>query len=127
MFFDSSTDFLPGVQDMSRMESGEAVQCERELACYLQDCESLVQQLNQELKVLRDEKYYQVEQLAFRWVHSEGLVFAGGWLVKASHVVLVSLIIIQQMSYEWEKKPIIPDIGEKWTFWLLIIQNHCCH
>lgn len=66
MFFDSSTDFLPGVQDMSRMESGEAVQCERELACYLQDCESLVQQLNQELKVLRDEKYYQVEQLAFR-------------------------------------------------------------
>ncbi|XP_036948788.1 microtubule-actin cross-linking factor 1 isoform X13 [Acanthopagrus latus] len=52
--------------DMSRMESGEAVQCERELACYLQDCESLIRQLNQELKVLRDEKYYQVEQLAFR-------------------------------------------------------------
>uniref|UniRef100_A0A3Q3VRT8 Uncharacterized protein n=1 Tax=Mola mola TaxID=94237 RepID=A0A3Q3VRT8_MOLML len=52
--------------DMSRVESGEAVQCERELACYLQDCESLIQQLNQELKVLRDEKYYQVEQLVFR-------------------------------------------------------------
>ncbi|XP_072227135.1 microtubule-actin cross-linking factor 1 isoform X13 [Leuresthes tenuis] len=52
--------------DMSRAESGEAVQCERELACYLQDCESLIRQLNQELKVLRDEKYYQVEQLAFR-------------------------------------------------------------
>uniref|UniRef100_A0A673B663 Microtubule actin crosslinking factor 1 n=1 Tax=Sphaeramia orbicularis TaxID=375764 RepID=A0A673B663_9TELE len=52
--------------DMSRVESGEAVQCERELACYLQDCESLIRQLNQELKVLRDEKYYQVEQLAFR-------------------------------------------------------------
>lgn len=54
------------VQDMSRVESGEAVQCEKELACYLQDCESLTRQLNQELKVLRDEKYYQVEQLAFR-------------------------------------------------------------
>ncbi|XP_031151469.1 microtubule-actin cross-linking factor 1 isoform X18 [Sander lucioperca] len=52
--------------DMSRVESGEAVQCERELACYLQDCESLIRQLNQELKVLRDEKYYQVEQLVFR-------------------------------------------------------------
>ncbi|XP_028278050.1 microtubule-actin cross-linking factor 1 isoform X18 [Parambassis ranga] len=52
--------------DMSRVESGEAVQCEKELACYLQDCESLIRQLNQELKVLRDEKYYQVEQLAFR-------------------------------------------------------------
>lgn len=52
--------------DMSRVESGETVQCEGEMACYLQDCESLIQQLNQELKVLRDEKYYQVEQLAFR-------------------------------------------------------------
>ncbi|XP_039977308.1 microtubule-actin cross-linking factor 1 isoform X6 [Xiphias gladius] len=52
--------------DMSRVESSEAVQCEKELACYLQDCESLIRQLNQELKVLRDEKYYQVEQLAFR-------------------------------------------------------------
>uniref|UniRef100_A0A665W9A7 Microtubule actin crosslinking factor 1 n=1 Tax=Echeneis naucrates TaxID=173247 RepID=A0A665W9A7_ECHNA len=49
--------------DMSRVESGEAVQCEKELACYLQDCESLIRQLNQELKVLRDERYYQVEQL----------------------------------------------------------------
>uniref|UniRef100_A0A8D3B6U9 Microtubule actin crosslinking factor 1 n=1 Tax=Scophthalmus maximus TaxID=52904 RepID=A0A8D3B6U9_SCOMX len=52
--------------DMSRVESGEAVQCEKELACYLQDCESLIRQLNQELKVLREERYYQVEQLAFR-------------------------------------------------------------
>ncbi|XP_022599786.1 microtubule-actin cross-linking factor 1-like [Seriola dumerili] len=52
--------------DMSRVESGEAVQCEKELACYLQDCESLIRHLNQELRVLRDEKYYQVEQLAFR-------------------------------------------------------------
>ncbi|XP_029938056.1 microtubule-actin cross-linking factor 1 isoform X11 [Salarias fasciatus] len=52
--------------DMSRVESGEAVQCEKELACYLQDCEALITQINQELKVLRDERYYQVEQLAFR-------------------------------------------------------------
>uniref|UniRef100_A0A7N6ASS5 Microtubule actin crosslinking factor 1 n=1 Tax=Anabas testudineus TaxID=64144 RepID=A0A7N6ASS5_ANATE len=52
--------------DMSRMESGDAVQCEKELACYLQDCEALIRQLNLELKVLKDEKYYQVEQLVFR-------------------------------------------------------------
>ncbi|KAM6959202.1 microtubule-actin cross-linking factor 1 [Aplochiton taeniatus] len=52
--------------DMSRMESGEAVRCERELACYLQDGESLLRQLNMDLHVLREEKYYQVEQLAFR-------------------------------------------------------------
>lgn len=58
--------FSSGVQDMSRIENGEAVKCERELACYLQDCEALNRQLNQELKVLRDEKYYQVDQLAFR-------------------------------------------------------------
>ncbi|XP_069372125.1 microtubule-actin cross-linking factor 1, isoforms 1/2/3/4/5 isoform X7 [Paralichthys olivaceus] len=52
--------------DMSRAESGEAVQCEKDLACYLQDCESLIRQLNQELKILQEEKYYQVAQLAFR-------------------------------------------------------------
>ncbi|XP_077405806.1 microtubule-actin cross-linking factor 1 isoform X18 [Vanacampus margaritifer] len=52
--------------DMSRAESGEAVQCESELACSLHDCEALMAQMQQELKVLRNEKYYQVEQLAFR-------------------------------------------------------------
>lgn len=58
--------FSSDVQDMSRIENGEPVKCESELACYLQDCEALNRQLNQELKVLRDEKYYQVDQLAFR-------------------------------------------------------------
>lgn len=56
----------PVLQDMSRVESGAVVQCEKELACYLQDCESLIRQLNLELKVLQEEKYYQVEQLEFR-------------------------------------------------------------
>lgn len=53
---------------MSRVESGEPVQCEGELACYLQECESLIRLLDHELSVLRDEKYYQVDQLAFRCV-----------------------------------------------------------
>ncbi|XP_055732109.1 microtubule-actin cross-linking factor 1-like isoform X17 [Salvelinus fontinalis] len=52
--------------DMSLVESGEAVRCERELGLYLQDCEVLIRQLNLDLNILRDEKYYQVEQLAFR-------------------------------------------------------------
>ncbi|XP_045082276.1 microtubule-actin cross-linking factor 1-like isoform X10 [Coregonus clupeaformis] len=52
--------------DMSLVESGEAVRCERELGVYLQDCEALIRQLNLDLNILRDEKYYQVEQLAFR-------------------------------------------------------------
>ncbi|XP_045077690.1 microtubule-actin cross-linking factor 1-like isoform X5 [Coregonus clupeaformis] len=52
--------------DMSQVESGEAVRCERELGVYLQDCEALIRQLNLDLHILRDEKYYQVEQLAFR-------------------------------------------------------------
>ncbi|XP_036001665.1 microtubule-actin cross-linking factor 1 isoform X5 [Fundulus heteroclitus] len=52
--------------DMSRAESGEAAQCEGEMACYLQDCEALIRQNEQDLKILREEKYYQVDQLAFR-------------------------------------------------------------
>eukprot|EP00063_Salmo_salar_P058160 XP_014032995.1 PREDICTED: microtubule-actin cross-linking factor 1-like isoform X24 [Salmo salar] len=52
--------------DMSLVESGEAVCCERELGLYLQDCEVLIRQLNLDLNILRDEKYYQVEQLACR-------------------------------------------------------------
>uniref|UniRef100_A0A3Q2P3R1 Calponin-homology (CH) domain-containing protein n=1 Tax=Fundulus heteroclitus TaxID=8078 RepID=A0A3Q2P3R1_FUNHE len=54
------------LQDMSRAESGEAAQCEGEMACYLQDCEALIRQNEQDLKILREEKYYQVDQLAFR-------------------------------------------------------------
>lgn len=60
-------------QDMSQVESGEAVRCERELGLYLQDCEVLIRQLNLDLNILRDEKYYQVEQLACRSVEGEGV------------------------------------------------------
>ncbi|RXN05391.1 microtubule-actin cross-linking factor 1 isoform X1 [Labeo rohita] len=52
--------------DMSQLENGQPVRCENELGMYLQDCEALVRQLHLDLQVLRDEKYYQVEQLAFR-------------------------------------------------------------
>ncbi|XP_056113597.1 microtubule-actin cross-linking factor 1 isoform X18 [Rhinichthys klamathensis goyatoka] len=52
--------------DMSQLENGQPVRCENELGLYVQDCEALVRQLHLDLQVLRDEKYYQVEQLAFR-------------------------------------------------------------
>ncbi|XP_057210504.1 microtubule-actin cross-linking factor 1, isoforms 1/2/3/4/5 isoform X14 [Triplophysa rosa] len=52
--------------DVSQLENGQPVRCENEMGIYLQDCEGLVRQLHVDLQVLRDEKYYQVEQLAFR-------------------------------------------------------------
>ncbi|XP_062870398.1 microtubule-actin cross-linking factor 1, isoforms 1/2/3/4/5 isoform X12 [Trichomycterus rosablanca] len=52
--------------DMSQLERGEPARCEQELGAYLQDCDALVRQMQLDLQVLRDEKYYQVEQLAFR-------------------------------------------------------------
>ncbi|MCJ8746251.1 hypothetical protein PDJAM_G00139640 [Pangasius djambal] len=51
---------------MSQLERGEQARCEQELGAYLQDCEALVRQMQLDLQILRDEKYYQVEQLAFR-------------------------------------------------------------
>ncbi|TRY84286.1 hypothetical protein DNTS_025412 [Danionella cerebrum] len=52
--------------DMSQLENGQPVRCENELGMYLLDCEALIRQLHLDLQILRDEKYYQVEQLAFR-------------------------------------------------------------
>ncbi|XP_060798780.1 microtubule-actin cross-linking factor 1 isoform X5 [Neoarius graeffei] len=52
--------------DMSQLERGEQARCEQELGAYLQDCEALVRQMQLDLQILREEKYYQVEQLAFR-------------------------------------------------------------
>lgn len=61
---------------MSQLERGEQAHCEQELGAYLQDCEDLVRQMQLDLQILRNEKYYQVEQLAFRCVRgriSEGV------------------------------------------------------
>lgn len=51
---------------MAQLEDGQPVRCEQDLGVYLQDCEGLLRQLQVDLQILRDEKYYQVEQLAFR-------------------------------------------------------------
>ncbi|XP_077599175.1 microtubule-actin cross-linking factor 1 isoform X4 [Stigmatopora nigra] len=52
--------------DVSRAESGQAAQCEGELARYLRHCQELVGQMQQELQVLQSHHYYQVERLVFR-------------------------------------------------------------
>lgn len=67
---------------MSQLERGEQARCEQELGAYLQDCEALVRQMQLDLQILRDEKYYQVEQLAFRFVKArnrEGVNVTEKW------------------------------------------------
>nr|XP_014343669.1 PREDICTED: microtubule-actin cross-linking factor 1 [Latimeria chalumnae] len=54
--------------DASQLELGQPLQYESDVVMYLQECEGLIRQLQVDLKILRDEKYYQVEQLVFRIV-----------------------------------------------------------
>ncbi|XP_074073694.1 microtubule-actin cross-linking factor 1 isoform X3 [Macrotis lagotis] len=52
--------------DAAHLESGQPVQYESDVIMYLQDCEGLIRQLQVDLQILRDENYYQLEELAFR-------------------------------------------------------------
>lgn len=60
----SYSPFLP--QDAAHLESGQPVQCESDVIMYIQECEGLIRQLQVDLQILRDENYYQLEELAFR-------------------------------------------------------------
>lgn len=53
-------------QDAAHLESGQPVQCESDVIMYIHECEGLIRQLQVDLQILRDEKYYQLEELAFR-------------------------------------------------------------
>lgn len=53
-------------QDAAHLESGQPVQCESDVIMYIQECEGLIRQLQVDLQILRDENYYQLEELAFR-------------------------------------------------------------
>lgn len=53
-------------QDAAHLESGRPVQCESDVIMYIQECEGLIRQLQVDLQILRDESYYQLEELAFR-------------------------------------------------------------
>ncbi|XP_060703658.1 microtubule-actin cross-linking factor 1 isoform X8 [Hemiscyllium ocellatum] len=52
--------------DAAHVESGQQVQYETEVLMYLEECEQIIRQLQIDVQILRDEKYYQVEQIAMR-------------------------------------------------------------
>lgn len=52
--------------DAAHLESGQPVQCESDVIMYIQECEGLIRQLQVDLQILRDENYYQLEELSFR-------------------------------------------------------------
>ncbi|ETE68158.1 Microtubule-actin cross-linking factor 1, partial [Ophiophagus hannah] len=52
--------------DEAHLESGQSVQYESDVAMYLQECEGLLQQLQADVQILRDENYYQLEELVFK-------------------------------------------------------------
>ncbi|KAM9116260.1 microtubule-actin cross-linking factor 1 isoform 10-T10 [Pangshura tecta] len=54
--------------DAAHLESGQPVQYESDVVMYLQECEGLVRQLQVDVQILRDENYYQLEELVFRIV-----------------------------------------------------------
>ncbi|NXB00198.1 MACF1 factor, partial [Cnemophilus loriae] len=52
--------------DAAHLESGQPVQHESDVVVYLQECEGLIRQLQVDMQILRDENYYQLEELVFR-------------------------------------------------------------
>ncbi|XP_071623642.1 microtubule-actin cross-linking factor 1 isoform X11 [Heliangelus exortis] len=52
--------------DAAHLESGQPVQYEADVVMYLQECEGLIRQLQVDVQILRDENYYQLEELVFR-------------------------------------------------------------
>ncbi|NXG17488.1 MACF1 factor, partial [Grallaria varia] len=54
--------------DAAHLESGQPVQYEADVVVYLQECEGLLRQLQVDVQILRDENYYQLEELVFRIV-----------------------------------------------------------
>lgn len=54
------------MQDAAHLEAGQPVQYEADVVVYLQECEGLLRQLQVDVQILRDENYYQLEELAFR-------------------------------------------------------------
>lgn len=54
------------LQDATHLESGQQFHYETEVVMYLEECERLIRQLQIDVQILRDEKYYQVEQIVMR-------------------------------------------------------------
>ncbi|XP_062818933.1 microtubule-actin cross-linking factor 1 isoform X5 [Anolis carolinensis] len=54
--------------DEAHLESAQAVQHESDVVLYLQECEELLYQLQADVQILRDENYYQLEELVVKMV-----------------------------------------------------------
>ncbi|XP_059724544.1 microtubule-actin cross-linking factor 1 isoform X5 [Haemorhous mexicanus] len=52
--------------DAAHLESGQPVQHEADVVAFLQESEGLIRQLQVDVQILRDENYYQLEELVFR-------------------------------------------------------------
>uniref|UniRef100_A0A8C3NES6 Uncharacterized protein n=1 Tax=Geospiza parvula TaxID=87175 RepID=A0A8C3NES6_GEOPR len=54
--------------DAAHLEAGQPVQHEADVVAFLQESEGLIRQLQVDVQILRDENYYQLEELVFRIV-----------------------------------------------------------
>ncbi|XP_067867361.1 LOW QUALITY PROTEIN: microtubule-actin cross-linking factor 1-like [Heterodontus francisci] len=52
--------------DAAHLESSQQFQYETEVVMYIEECERLIRQLQIDVQILRDEKYYQVEHIVMR-------------------------------------------------------------
>ncbi|XP_066421089.1 microtubule-actin cross-linking factor 1-like isoform X1 [Molothrus aeneus] len=52
--------------DAAHLEAGQPVQHEADVVAFLQESEGLIRQLQVDVQILRDENYYQLEELVFR-------------------------------------------------------------
>uniref|UniRef100_A0A672V6K5 Microtubule actin crosslinking factor 1 n=1 Tax=Strigops habroptila TaxID=2489341 RepID=A0A672V6K5_STRHB len=57
--------------DAAHLESGQPVQYEHDVVMYLQECEGLIRQLQVDVQILRDENYYQLEELVIMRLQDE--------------------------------------------------------
>uniref|UniRef100_A0A8C2SVC8 SH3 domain-containing protein n=1 Tax=Coturnix japonica TaxID=93934 RepID=A0A8C2SVC8_COTJA len=57
--------------DAAHLEAGQSVQYEADVVVYLQECEGLIRQLQVDVQILRDENYYQLEELAIMRLQDE--------------------------------------------------------
>uniref|UniRef100_A0A8C3ER95 Microtubule actin crosslinking factor 1 n=1 Tax=Corvus moneduloides TaxID=1196302 RepID=A0A8C3ER95_CORMO len=57
--------------DAAHLESGQPVQYESDVVVYLQECEGLLRQLQVDVQILRDENYYQLEELVIMRLQDE--------------------------------------------------------
>ncbi|XP_056651159.1 microtubule-actin cross-linking factor 1 isoform X5 [Monodelphis domestica] len=79
--------------DTAQVESGQPLQHEPDAIMYLQECEGLIRQLQVDLQILRDENYYQVEELAFRIMRLQDELVS--WKLECTNLFFNTLEFVQ--------------------------------